>query len=317
MLSRNTYAEGDVDESVVYPESAKFVTFYDEGEKLTVRTEARTVGEALARANIETAQGDIVEPALETEINADNFFINIYRARPVIVNDGVMDKYLMTASYDAKQIAREAGLTVYDGDEIEQVVNANFLEAGVASKYKLVRNGGRTITEEVEIPFGEETVRDANLPVGSTEVRQLGEVGRKRVYYNVLYVDNQEVSREVTGEEVLLAPVPRITAIGAKKSVPPEAETCANWVRQAGVPESDVAAAVDIIYHESGCRVDARNASSGAYGIPQALPGSKMASAGADWETNPVTQIRWMSGYVSRYGGWQGAVEFWYSHGWY
>ena len=80
--------------------------------------------------------------------------------------------------------------------------------------------------------------------------------------------------------------------------------------------EADLAAAIDIIYRESGCRVDAQNPS-GAYGIPQALPGSKMASAGADWETNPVTQIRWMAGYVSRYGGWQGALEFWYSHGWY
>ena len=81
--------------------------------------------------------------------------------------------------------------------------------------------------------------------------------------------------------------------------------------------EADLAAAIDLIYHESGCRVNATNASSGAYGIPQALPGSKMASAGSDWETNPVTQIRWMAGYVSRYGGWQGAIQFWYAHGWY
>ena len=45
------------------------------------------------------------------------------------------------------------------------------------------------------------------------------------------------------------------------------------------------------------------NPSSGAYGIPQALPGSKMASAGADWATNPVTQIRWGLGYIQdRYG---------------
>ena len=43
--------------------------------------------------------------------------------------------------------------------------------------------------------------------------------------------------------------------------------------------------------------VDAENAS-GAYGIPQALPGSKMASAGADWQTNPATQIKWGLGYI-------------------
>ncbi|UWZ37598.1 lytic transglycosylase domain-containing protein [Dactylosporangium roseum] len=49
---------------------------------------------------------------------------------------------------------------------------------------------------------------------------------------------------------------------------------------------------------ESGWNHTALNRGSGAYGIPQALPGSKMASAGADWKTNPETQIRWGLGYI-------------------
>jgi hypothetical protein len=49
---------------------------------------------------------------------------------------------------------------------------------------------------------------------------------------------------------------------------------------------------------ESGWRPTARNTSSGAYGIPQALPATKLASAGADWQTNPVTQIRWGLTYI-------------------
>lgn len=54
---------------------------------------------------------------------------------------------------------------------------------------------------------------------------------------------------------------------------------------------------------ESGWRVGATNPSSGAYGIPQSLPGRKMASAGGDWQTNPATQIRWGLGYIqARYG---------------
>jgi len=54
---------------------------------------------------------------------------------------------------------------------------------------------------------------------------------------------------------------------------------------------------------------------SGAYGIPQALPGSKMASAGADWRTNGKTQIRWMVGYVdSRYGSACSAWAYWQAH---
>jgi len=49
---------------------------------------------------------------------------------------------------------------------------------------------------------------------------------------------------------------------------------------------------------ESGWNYRAENRSSGAYGIPQALPGRKMASAGADWATNPATQIKWGLGYI-------------------
>jgi hypothetical protein len=50
---------------------------------------------------------------------------------------------------------------------------------------------------------------------------------------------------------------------------------------------------------ESNWSYTARNRSSGAYGIPQSLPGSKMASAGSDWQTNPATQIAWGLGYIS------------------
>ena len=69
---------------------------------------------------------------------------------------------------------------------------------------------------------------------------------------------------------------------------------------------------------ESNWNVHASNASSGAHGIPQALPGSKMASAGPDWESNPVTQITWGLGYIQdRYGSPCGAWAHSQGHGWY
>ena len=69
---------------------------------------------------------------------------------------------------------------------------------------------------------------------------------------------------------------------------------------------------------ESGWNVSASNTSSGAYGIPQALPGSKMASAGADWQTNAATQIRWGLGYIrSVYGSPCGAWSHEQASGWY
>lgn len=72
-----------------------------------------------------------------------------------------------------------------------------------------------------------------------------------------------------------------------------------------------------IVMWESGWDVHAHNAS-GAYGIPQALPASKMASAGPDWQNDPATQLRWMFQYIDQvYGGIPQAYAFHVAHGWY
>ncbi len=69
---------------------------------------------------------------------------------------------------------------------------------------------------------------------------------------------------------------------------------------------------------ESGWNISASNPSSGAYGIPQALPGGKMASAGSDWQTDAATQIRWGLGYIqSVYGSPCGAWSHEQAYGWY
>ena len=75
---------------------------------------------------------------------------------------------------------------------------------------------------------------------------------------------------------------------------------------------------VSLWNRESHWNVYANNTSSGAYGIPQALPGEKMASAGADWQTNPATQIIWGLGYIEgRYGSPCGAWAHSEDRGWY
>jgi len=122
---------------------------------------------------------------------------------------------------------------------------------------------------------------------------------------------------------------------------PPPAEladtTSAAWAPPAAVPDPGSAQAagaaavaargwgtdqydclVSLWNRESGWRVNAYNASSGAYGIPQSLPGNKMASAGADWETSAATQIEWGLGYItSRYGSPCGAWQHSEDMGWY
>lgn len=118
----------------------------------------------------------------------------------------------------------------------------------------------------------------------------------------------------------------RVDARNSKKVLPGVAVavaasvdgTKADWMRAAGISE-DLWGCVDaLVSRESGWRVNATNRSSGAYGIPQSLPGNKMASAGSDWQTNPVTQLRWMTGYVNaRYGGFCQANSFQMRNNWY
>ncbi|MFF7051906.1 lytic transglycosylase domain-containing protein [Streptomyces griseorubiginosus] len=84
------------------------------------------------------------------------------------------------------------------------------------------------------------------------------------------------------------------------------------------VPSGQFQCFSNIVDHESSWNYRAVNASSGAYGLFQALPGSKMSSVGADWQTNPATQIKWGLNYMdSRYGSPCEAWSFWQANHWY
>ena len=90
--------------------------------------------------------------------------------------------------------------------------------------------------------------------------------------------------------------------------------TKADWMTQAGIPESEWANVDSIVSRESGWNPNAVNKSSGACGLGQQLPCGKWAGAWND----PVAALRAMTGYVNaRYGGWSGAVAFWNSRHWY
>ncbi|MCX4698181.1 MULTISPECIES: transglycosylase SLT domain-containing protein [Streptomyces] len=87
---------------------------------------------------------------------------------------------------------------------------------------------------------------------------------------------------------------------------------------QAMVPSGQWQCFSNIVDHESDWNYRAVNPSSGAYGLFQALPGSKMSSVGADWQTNPATQIKWGLNYMdSRYGSPCEAWSFWQANNWY
>lgn len=97
----------------------------------------------------------------------------------------------------------------------------------------------------------------------------------------------------------------------------PEDRLKYEWMRAAGIDEADFQYVNFIVQKESGFNHLAINLSSGAQGLCQSLPGTKMAIAGADWETNPITQLRWCDMYAKqRYQGWANAYQFWIANSW-
>ncbi|MGW2517691.1 C40 family peptidase [Streptomyces sp. NPDC001617] len=147
--------------------------------------------------------------------------------------------------------------------------------------------------------------------------------------------DGRIIEAAHTGTHVRYAPLPRASTVDAYVRVPAARTISATTAdisstrpitmtsgsaqqlaRQAFGTQH--ACAAHIIARESGWRTTAANPASGAYGLAQAVPGSKMARYGTDWRTNPATQLRWMRSYVnSRYGGACNAWAFWQAHHWY
>ncbi|MFI2199773.1 transglycosylase SLT domain-containing protein [Streptomyces sp. NPDC020192] len=109
-----------------------------------------------------------------------------------------------------------------------------------------------------------------------------------------------------------------LTAAPAQAATPASASS-AQAIAHKMIPDAaQFNAFSKIVSHESGWNPAATNSSSGAYGLVQALPASKMSSAGADWKTNPATQIKWGLDYMnSRYGSPVKAWNFWHANGWY
>ncbi|WP_425552926.1 transglycosylase SLT domain-containing protein [Frondihabitans peucedani] len=96
----------------------------------------------------------------------------------------------------------------------------------------------------------------------------------------------------------------RLLALGAPgRRVRGPCSPAPRAARRPGVRHPGLSCLVSLWNKESGWNVYAYNPAGGAYGIPQSFPGSKMASAGVDWQTNPATQITWGLGYIAaRYG---------------
>ena len=373
LLLLNIFAVAGKNSAKAIGQGNKILTVFESGQKTSFKTNAKTVREALKAQKINFSKEDSVEPGLDEELTGAEYSINIYRAKPVVIEDGELKTKILTAAQTPRQIAEKAGLNVHNEDKLAFEESGNILEDGSINTLKITRakeisvdlfgktesfrtqaktvedflkekkivlgkddgisidlktqianglnfriwrNGKQTLTVEEPTDFQTETIQDANKDSSYKEIKEAGEKGTKSVTYEVEMQNGKEISRKKINETEIKAAKKQVVIVGTKTSLPAGSHT--DWMSAAGISASDQGSANAIISQESGWRVNATNRSSGAYGIPQALPGSKMASAGSDWQTNPITQLKWMNSYVvGRYGSWQNAYAHKKSKGWY
>ena len=355
-------------------EGNKVLSVYDNNTstRTSFRTDAKTVRAAFEDRGIEISKQDKVEPGLDEELSEVDYNVNIYRAKPVLIEDGAVREKIMSSSQTSDGIVKDAGIKVYDEDVISVTQAQNTAEDGVATSLKITRakeitvdifgkqthlrtqadtvkdflseksiklsendevsvpldtkikngdsfsiwrNGKQTITIDEEVEFEVEKIQDADKEVGYEQIKEAGEKGTKSVTYEVEIRNGQEVSRNKISEVETKKSKKQIVIVGIKQKTVlyTGGGTKSEWLAASGINSAYWGYVDAIVSRESGWNPNATNARSGACGLAQALPCSKVPGNGY----NPIDSLRWMNTYVSRYGGWEGAYNFWQANHWY
>lgn len=178
------------------------------------------------------------------------------------------------------------------------------------------REGKQTQTVEEEINFDIEIVSDANRPVGYKEIQTPGVKGKRSATYEVMIKNGEEIDKKEIASVIITPAKKQIEIHGTKPEYMPYTGggTKSEWLAASNIAQSDWGYADWLVQKESGWNPNARNRSSGACGLAQALPCNKVPGD----PLNPVNSLNWMNGYVKgRYGSWANAVAHSKAKGWY
>jgi hypothetical protein len=191
------------------------------------------------------------------------------------------------------------------------------------------------VTEIESIEPEKDITLNADIAKGTEFIMNPGKAGKANVTYLITTIDGQVIKKTEISREVIAEPknASVIQGTGDPNNIAVALETASQGVgnpagnkdyaeifiqQEYGWGDKEFKCLSTLWKRESNWRHQARNRSSGAYGIAQALPGSKMSSVGSDWRTNPVTQIKWGAQYIEkRYDTPCKALDHSYSRGWY
>jgi uncharacterized protein YabE (DUF348 family) len=300
---------------------ARPVEVVDGDRSITVLSAQRSLRLLAAEAGLDLYPEDkITLTSRENSIldTSASEVINIDRSVEIkLTVYGVLSTVRTTAD-TIEELLIERNIVLRDGENVQPSSLTTPITSGILISVN--REGVKTLAITEPIPFETTIETDPNLDTGTTQTKTEGILGERAVIYEIEEKDGVEISRKEIQTVITKNPVNEVRVRGSKQETLSSSISVSDdkiaLMAAAGIAPEDYVYVDFIISKESRWRPGALNASSGAYGLCQSLPASKMASAGADYLTNPVTQLKWCNGYASRYGGWQGSYNAWLAQNW-
>jgi len=315
---------------------ARPVIVIDGNVRTKIITAYQTAAQIAEVAGIKLFDEDTVNLEQTDNVIADGAGLKLIINRSVPIQFTLYGKLLnsRTLGRTVGEMLTEKGIKLADNDRVLPDVNTKITD-GIA--VRVWREGKQIINVDEPINFDISTIEDGDQLVGYKAIKIAGVLGERNVSYEITIQDGVEVGRlEINGiitkqsqsqVEVIGIYLPLSKGYSAER---------VSVMTAAGISESDQGYAAFIIDNEngswcptrwqgqSGCPAvyqekfpGAENSNQVGYGLCQATPGNKMASAGTDWRTNPVTQMKWCASYaISRYVTWKAAYDFKVRVGW-
>lgn len=319
------------DDALIVIRRARQVQVQVDGVDREVWTTAQTVGGVVADLGL--LDDARTSAARSSALGRDMLRVSTPKTVRVAV-DGTTREVLSSGS-TVREALEGAGVVLGDHDFVSVPLDAAAVDGLVVM---VTRVTSVIATDTTPVPFSTVRQDDATLAKGTEVVSVKGRAGSHVVTFESYRAGASdgasdgaagvEVGRTILAESQLRAPVDEVVKVGTRvaPTVPVGPPVEPGTSRAIGLEltlargwsDGEFACLDALFSRESGWRVNAANSSSGAYGIPQALPGSKMASIGADWQTNPATQITWGLNYIAgRYGTPCGAWASFQAKNWY
>jgi resuscitation-promoting factor RpfB len=289
-----------------------------DGQTREVWTTAPTVAQAMTDLGYTHQDFTSVSRAHRLPLSVTDIAIRMPKL-VVVYHDGARTS-VRTTDTTLGQVLSDLSLRLGRYDRISEPPSTQITRRTVV---RIQRVEHSVLTRREAIPFRTRSLDDPKLLTGHSTVVVAGRDGVRELRWAAVYVDGKLAGKTRLAAKLLRRPVTEVRHDGTKQppipaSGPPQEIARAMMAKDYGWGSDQFSCVVQMWDRESGWRTDATNPYTGAYGIPQALPGSKMASAGADWQSSASTQIRWGLGYIaSRYGTPCNAWALWQSQGWY